>query len=965
MADIALPPPAPFLALPGEPPIPWTRWLQSFETFLLAVGLTDVSAARKKALLLHCLGAEGQRVLGALESGTTSDYDTAVELLNAHFAAPQSALLRRFLFRQRHQLPGESVQQYVANLRGFASTCKFGALQEEMIRDQLIEHTNDAKVRETLLLEPDDLPLSRAITIVLRIESTAACASALTKQQTIADCPATSPMPQSMLQPSLNDTLEAADSSAVMLLRRQMRSQPRPQASRPCDNCGSSSHLSRAQNCPARGQTCRNCGKRNHFASVCRSAAAVSAQAPTIIHNVYSAPVSFKACSVRLNDVCIPLLLDTGASVSLLNMQTYNTFFGALTLSAPSASLCGYDDSKIDLVGSLQVTVGYGNKMVPNFTFHVARRGANLMGLDLFSALGFSLVDTKGAAILTVSTPWQQKWPSLFEGLGCLTAFAHQPLLNPAIKPVIQPLRRIPLALRDGVSAELKQLLDVGIIEPVDASPWVSNLVVAQKKSGALRVCVDLRAVNKAVIPDRFPLPTSEELTAQFHGSTVFSKLDLRQGYLQVPLHPNSRNLTAFVTHAGVFRYTRMPFGLSSAPSCFQKIMVSVLAGIPGVAIYLDDVVIHGPTTESHDERLSRVLAALAKHKLTLNSEKCVFSAPTIEYVGFRLSADGITPLQSNVDAIQAIPEPSSAVQVASFLGMTGYYLKFLPHYSATTAPLRRLLRKDEPWVWSKACSDAVRALKMQLTTAPVLAHFDISSPTWVTCDASATAIGAVLSQTQRGIEKPIAFASRALNQTEQRYSVGEREALACIWACERWHLYLYGRAFTLRTDHQALTALLSTSGTGHRPLRLHRWSDRLRQYNFDLKFTPGRDNVVADLLSRSAPPHPTTHTHTDTDQVEQDIVQMLHTPLQVVVSLQELKEASEQDPVLSQLRVYILNGWPQEVPEGLAAFYRIKHELSCWNDTCVARGFCTVIPSTLRAHVLAMAHEGHLGIVK
>ncbi|RXN34374.1 gypsy-16 si [Labeo rohita] len=622
-----------------------------------------------------------------------------------------------------------------------------------MIRDQLIEHTNDAKVRETLLLEPDDLSLSRAITIAVRIESAAACASALTKQQTIADCPAPCPMPPSTLQPSQNDTLAAADSSTVMLLRRQQRSRPRPQAQtpRPCDNCGSSSHLSRAQNCPARGQTCRNCGKRNHFASV---------------------------------------------------------------------------------------------------------------------------------------------------------------------------------------SAELKQLLDIGIIEPVDASPWVSNLVVAQKKSGALRVCADLRALNKAVIPDRFPLPTSEELIAQFHGSTVFSKLDLRQGYLRVPLHPSSRNLTAFVTHAGV-------------------------------AIYLDDVVIHGPTPESHDESLSRVFAALAEHKLTLNAEKCIFSAPTIEYVGFQLSADGVTPLRSNIDAILAIPEPSSAAQVASFLGMTGYYLKFLPHYSATTAPLRQLLRKDEPWVWTQACSNAVRALKVQLTTAPVLAHFDISSPTWVTCDASATAIGAVLSQTQRGVEKPIAFASRAFNQTEQRYSVEEREALACIWACERWHLYLYGRAFTLRTDHQALTALLSTSGTGHRPLRLHPWSDRLRQYNFDLKFTPGRDNVVADLLSHSPPPHPNTPIHTDTDQVERDIVQMLHAPLQAVISLQELKEASEQDPVLSQLRVYILNGWPQEVPEGLAAFSRIKQELSCWNDTCVARGLCTVIPSTLRARVLAMAHEGHLGIVK
>ncbi|RXN17684.1 putative protein K02A2.6-like protein [Labeo rohita] len=362
------------------------------------------------------------------------------------------------------------------------------------------------------------------------------------------------------------------------------------------------------------------------------------------------------------------------------------------------------------------------------------------------------------------------------EGLGCLIAFAHQPLLNPTIKPVIQPLRRIPLALHDSVSAELKQLLDIAINEPVDATPWVLNLVVAQKKSGALRVCVDLQAV----IPDRFPLPTSEELIALFHGSTVFSKLDLRQGYLQVLLHPSSRNLTAFVTHA-----------------------------------------------------------------------------------------DGVTPLRSNIDAILAISKPSSAAQVTSFLGMTGYYLKFLPHYSATTVPLRRLLRKDEPWVWSQACSDAVRALKVQLTTAPVLAHFDISSPTWVTCDVSATAIGTVLSQTQRGVEKPIAFASRALNQTEQRF--------------------------------------------GHRPLRLQHWSDHLRQYNFDLKFTPGRDNVVADLLSRSNPPHPNTPIHTVTDQVERDIVQMLHAPLQAVISLQQLKEASEQDPVLSQLRVYVLNGSPQE----------------------------------------------------
>ena len=486
--------------------------------------------------------------------------------------------------------------------------------------------------------------------------------------------------------------------------------------------------------------------------------------------------------------------------------------------------------------------------------------------------------------------------------------------------------------------------------------------MVAKKKSGGLRPCIDLRPVNKAVIPDRYPLPTTEELTAKFYGSTVFSKLDLRQGYLQVPLHPDSRNLTAFVTHMGVFRYSRMPFGLSSAPSCFQKIMATIFAGIPGVAIYLDDIVVHGATTALHDERLTRVLNVLASHNLTLNGEKCIFAVPAIDFVGFHLTADGLSPLHSNVEAVQRLPEPSSPAHLASFLGMTAYYLRFLPEYSATTAPLRQLLKKDATWTWTPACSAAVRRLKLQLTSPPVLAHFDQASPTLLTCDASNTAVGAVLSQLHCGVERPVAFASRSLTTAEQKYSVGEREALACVWACERWHMFLYGRHFTLRTDHQALTTLLTTAGSGHKPLRIHRWSERLQQYNFTTLFTPGRDNVVADLLSR-ATPNPTPDPGPDT--VEPELILMLHAPLQAAVSLQDLQLASAQDPTLSQVRTYIREGWPRKVPEELAPFHRVRDDLSCWNDVCVARGLCTVVPSTLRARILSMAHEGHLGIVR
>lgn len=377
---------------------------------------------------------------------------------------------------------------------------------------------------------------------------------------------------------------------------------------------------------------------------------------------------------------------------------------------------------------------------------------------------------------------------------------------------------------------------------------------------------------------------------------------------------------------------------------------------------YLDDIVVHGATPGLHDDRLAKVLDVLASHNLTLNGEKCTFAAQAIEFVGFRLAADGLSPLHSNVDAVLRLPEPSCPAQLSSFLGMTAFYLRFLPHYSETTAPLRALLKQDAPWSWTPECSAAVHRLKLQLTSPPVLAHFDLQSPTFVTCDASTSAIGAVLSQLQSGNECPVAFASRSLTPTEQKYSVGEREALACVWACERWHMYLYGRHFTLRTDHQALTALLATSGSGHKPLRLYRWSERLQAYNFTTVFTPGRDNVVADMLSRATPP-PTPDTSEDKSETE--LVLMLHEPLQAAVSLQDLQTASAQDPTLSQLRTFIQEGWPAKVPEALTPYHRVRQDLSCWNGDCVARGLCAVIPSALRGRILTMVHEGHLGIVR
>ncbi|KAJ8375504.1 hypothetical protein SKAU_G00060840 [Synaphobranchus kaupii] len=361
---------------------------------------------------------------------------------------------------------------------------------------------------------------------------------------------------------------------------------------RRCGNCGSLKHGPRDQSCPALGKRCRHCHKLNHFARWCHSPPAQSPSAAVPINIVQSQWATFRHW--------------TQAKVSLLNKVTYGRYFSHVPLDVSANSLSGYGHTPISILGVACLPVEYNCQHAPDAKFYITRTGANIMGLDLFHALNFSLTDAGGLRVLQVTTSWPDRHPKLFEGLGCMSGFIHQPTADSSVRPVIQPLRRIPPALRDAVEEELRRFAKADVIEPVNTSPWVSNLVVARKKGGGLHLCVDLTDVNKAIIPDRFPWR-----------------------------HP-AKTLT-FVTHVGVFRYKHMAFGLSSAPSCFQKIMSLILAGIQGVSMYLDDVVVHAPSTALHNARLEQVFQRFRQHNVTLNAEKCVFGAEEVEFLGFRL----------------------------------------------------------------------------------------------------------------------------------------------------------------------------------------------------------------------------------------------------------------------------------------------------------------------------------------
>ena len=441
-------------------------------------------------------------------------------------------------------------------------------------------------------------------------------------------------------------------------------------------------------------------------------------------------------------------------------------------------------------------------------------------------------------------------------------------------------------------------------------SSWISPVVITRRKNGKIHLCLDLRQVNKRIIPVRYPLPNIETLLASIHSTTYITKLDLNAAYHQLLLHPETRELTTFVLPSGVYRFRKAPYGLADLPGSFQRMMDVILAGAPGCLSYLDDIIVWGNTSDEHHHNLRAVLTCLVSHGITLNADKCEYKLPQIEWLGVTISVSGVAMTDVNIRALKDLKEPTSPAELQSVLGTMQYYAKFIPDFASLVAPLRELLRNPTPatYQWSIAHASSFQAVKDHLVT--VIAFYRPEAPTFVTCDASKSGLGAVLSQLQGdGTTRPVAFASRGLSAAEQKYSIGELEALACIYAVERWDRYLQGKSFTLFTDHISLVTLLQQpEGSTTRSLRLSRWAARLLRYNFTVQFTKGKKNVVADTLSRMPVDAPST---ADIEE-EAAIYSILQSELQEPpLTADALAAATVADSVLGQVLQYIQSGWP------------------------------------------------------
>lgn len=443
------------------------------------------------------------------------------------------------------------------------------------------------------------------------------------------------------------------------------------------------------------------------------------------------------------------------------------------------------------------------------------------------------------------------------EPLGHTNIISHKIITTDNV-PIATKQYRFPPIHKAEINRQITEMLATDIVTP-SISPYNAPLWIVPKKPDSegnkrWRLVIDYRSLNAKTVPDAYPLPNICEILDQLGGAKYFSILDLTSGFHQIPMFTGDEEKTAFSTPYGHYHFNRMPFGLRNAPATFQRLMDSVLAGLQGseMFVYLDDIVIYSSSLREHEIKFNKLARRLEAANLKLQPGKCEFLRKEVIYLGHIITEKGVKPDPCKTNAVSMFPEPKNIKQIRQFLGLVGFYRRFIPQFSQIAKPLSNLLKKNTRFLWTKHQTEAFTILKNQICSEPILQYPDFSKKFILTTDASNTAIGAVLSQNHSGHDLPISFCSRVLNAAEMNYATVEKELLAIVYSVNYFRPYLYGHKFTLMTDHRPLLWLHNFKDPSS---RLIRWRLKLLEYDYEIQYQPGKTNHVADALSRNLPP--------------------------------------------------------------------------------------------------------------
>ena len=945
----------------------WVSYTERLEQYFAANEV--VSADKQRAILLTCCGPDTYQLIKSLlapAKPTDKSFQELVQLVKDHHEPKPSVIVQRYHFNSRVRKQGETVAVYVAELRQLTQYCEFGTTLNDMLRDRLVCGIQDKRIQRRLLSE-QNLTLDKAIDLAQTME---------TAEKDIED-----------LQGTQN---QGSLVNHVGSTRRKSPTTTNSQYTQ-CYRCGGK-HA--APTCSYKDVECYKCKKKGHLARACRST--FKARKPTPQHlrpnssqsmhqltqedtvedtthlmfNLSGNRVKPLVASLTVEGAELRMEVDTGASLSLISEATYRKLWPkdkAPQMESTQIKLRTYTGEELEVLGTINVDVTFKEQLQNLRLVIVAGEGPSLMGRDWlrkiqldWNELYFTQANNNNDSFsLQVLL---NKYGSVFrDGLGTVQGMKAKIHVKEQAQPQFYRARTVPYAIREKVEADLDRLEQEGIIEPVQFSDWAAPIVPVLKKDGSVRICGDYKlTVNKAAKPDTYPLPRIEDLFASLAGGQTFSKLDLAHAYQQIELEEESKQLLTVNTHKGLYRYHRLPFGVSAAPSIFQRAMDNLLQGLPGVCVYLDDILVTGKSEAEHLRNLEEVLKKLDAAGIRLKKAKCVFMQTKVEYLGHIITKNGLQPSDEKVRAIQKAPSPQNTTQLRSFLGMITYYSKFLPNLSTQLAPIYSLLQKNTRWKWGPKQKKAFEEAKELLVSAKVLAHYDPYKDLYLACDASPYGIGAVLShRMDNGDERPIAFASRSLSQAERKYAQLDKEGLAIIFGVKRFHQYLLGRKFIILSDHKPLQHLFSESkAIPHMAsARIQRWALTLSAYDYSIMYKAGKDHANADVLSRLPLPETVGEVSMPPENV------LLMENLQASpVGARQIKRWTDRDPTLSQVRRLVSHGWKNTTDPDLRPYQQRKDELSI-HDGCILWGNRVVVPPPGRKSVLEELHLSHPGI--
>lgn len=974
----------------------WPAYVRRVNQFIL---LNDIKEELKVSMLITVVGEATYSLMCDLCSPSFPEdkkYDELVQLVTKHLEPQRSEIAERHVFRLRRQRTGEPLMEYLQALKHLASTCNFGRCQkcsslEENLRDQFVSGLTSETMRSRIFAERE-IKYKEAVELALALESAE-------KHAEVSGTTA-----PSTTSGASGDAGEGLHFTRGGRIRGGGRTSTGAGASRgagggagagayggagavvgsrggagggvpPAQACWRCGRAHRADRCRFINYNCDECKQRGHLKVMCKrksDSGRVTSRQNYVSgeedesDELYNIEVAAKGnrpyfVEIGMDSYKIECEIDTGSRISAISDDLYSRIFSHKMIKPHNSILRCYSGSQIESLGYIEVDVSLKNIRVKSLPLFIIKGGSRpLLGREWMRALKITQININEIIDNDIVNRLSTEYPEVFtEKLGTCKRAIRLQLSD--VEPVYVRARPVPLALRARVERELARLEADGTIYRVEYSDFGTPIVPVVKQNGEIRICGDYKiTINPKLKRDFYPLPRIDELFANLSGGERFTKIDLKHAYEQCMLTEDSQPYTAITTHIGTFVYRRTPYGLSCIPEKFQKIMEETLRGVPGCVVFLDDICVTGTNTQNHLRNLRAVLERLRNMGMTIKLSKCLFLQKCVKYLGFIIDKEGLRPDPAKLEAISSAPQPKNVSELKSFLGMLNYYGKFIPNLSTLLHPLHGLLRKEVSWEWNSACEEAFKEAKRILLSERVLAHYQEGLPLVLSVDSSAYGLGALLAHRYTdGSERPVSYVSRTLTATEQNYSQLDKEALAMFFGVTKHHHYLFGRRFTLRTDHQPLTHIFGVKGGIPQTAasRLQRWATRLAAYDFNVEFVRSADNGPADALSRLPLPREgrALETMSYINLIEESFP----------ISFKDIAKETEKNSLLCKVKGYVMFGWPSSAKsDDEKPFFARKQELVV-ELGCLIYKYRIVVPPSLQKQVLKEVHEGHLGINK